>query len=66
MQEIDYEKLRTDLLNYFGTGFTILPLAIQMLDKIISASNEELIQIANDNSFKLDNYVMLYKKDYTM
>ena len=55
--DIDLERLRNDLLNYFGSayglGFSIVILDLSRVEK---ASEEELIQIAVQNGFNLENY----------
>lgn len=53
---INYEKLREDLKDYFGTAIKFMPMAIMELSKVESASNEELINIALKNGFDLNNY----------
>lgn len=56
--EIDIERLRKDLIDYFGTSlFVYSPLAIMELSKIERASDEELIQLAQNNNFDLNKYV---------
>ena len=56
--EIDIERLRNDLINYYGTAmFNSSPLAIIELSKIENASSEELIQIAQNNNFNLEKYI---------
>ena len=56
--EIDMERLRNDLINYYGPAmFNSSPLAIIELAKIENASSEELIQIAQNNNFNLENYI---------
>lgn len=55
--EIDIEKLREDLIDYFGTAmFNASPLAIMDLTKVENASPQELIKIAQDNHFDLSEY----------
>ena len=57
---IDIEKLRRDLIDYFGTamasGFGI---AVMDLTRVERASDEELINIALDCGFDLNDYVVL-------
>ena len=53
---IDIERLRQDLINYFGTAMSYFPMAIGDLSKVENASAEELIRIALDNGFDLDDY----------
>ena len=56
--EIDIEILRKDLMNYYGTAIlNSSPLAIIELSKIETASDEELIQIAQNNNIDLNKYI---------
>lgn len=55
--DIDYEKLRSDLMDYFGAAmFSGLPMAIVDLSDVEIVSNNELIQIAKKNGFDLTEY----------
>ena len=56
MNDINYEKLRSDLINYYGTAIAYNPMAIVELSEVKCASNEKLIQIARKNGFSLENY----------
>lgn len=57
-EEIDVERLRKDLLNYYGTAmYNASPLAIIELSKIERASEDELIQIAINNNINLNEYI---------
>lgn len=53
---IDYEKLRNDLIDYFGTAFTLNTLAMVDLFRVQNASDEELVNIAKRNGFDLTKY----------
>ena len=54
---IDTEKLRRDLINYFGTAvFSGMPMALMDLSKAERASEDELINIAVKNGFDLSDY----------
>lgn len=53
---IDYEKLRQDLKDYFGTAIGFMPVAIMDVIRVENASEEELIQIAIQNGFNLSEY----------
>ena len=56
---IDIEKLKEDLIDYFGTAmYNASPLAMIELLKIEKASNQEIIGIALDNNFDLNEYVI--------
>ena len=54
--EIDIEKLRSDLMDYFGTAMGFFPVATMDLIKVQNASDEELINIALKNNFDLNKY----------
>ena len=56
--EIDIEKLRSDLMDYFGTALGFFPVATMDLIKVQNASDEELINIALKNNFDLNKYII--------
>ena len=59
---IDVEKIREDLMDYYGTAmFNASPLAMIELTKIEKATDKEIIQIAIDNKFDLNEYVIYTK-----
>lgn len=63
MLELDYNKLRSDLINYFGTAmYNASPLAMIELNKVENATPEELIKIALENNFDLSDYQLNIKK----
>ena len=53
---IDYERLREDLKDYFGSATVIMPVAIMDVIRVENASEDELVQIARENGFDLSNY----------
>lgn len=54
---LDFEQLRQDLIEYFGTSmFNASPLAIVELTKVQNATSEELIKIAKNNNFDISKY----------
>ena len=61
--EIDFETLRRDLIDYYGTaatnGFTM---AIIEISNIENASNEQLIKIAIQIGLDLDKYNNLNRR----
>lgn len=66
MNEIDYDKLREDLIDYYGTAsYNGFPMAIIELTNVEKASNDELINIALNNNINLNNYkkeeIKIYK-----
>lgn len=57
---IDIEKLRRDLMDYFGTAMASgFGMAVMDLSRVERASDEELINIALDCGFDLNDYVVL-------
>ena len=61
--EINIEKLREDLIDYFGTAmYSASPLAIINLTEVEKASPDKLIQIAKNNNFNLNNYINNQRK----
>ena len=58
LNKINIEKLREDLINYFGTAmYSSSSLAIMDLTEVEKANLDKLIQIANNNNFNLNNYI---------
>lgn len=56
---IDFDLLRNDLLNYFcSLAFTVNMAAVLESDRVKKANNEELIIIAQENNFNLENYLI--------
>ena len=53
---IDYEKLREDLIDYFGSAMVLFPMSIVDVTIVENASNAELLQIAKQNGFDLSDY----------
>ena len=55
---INIDRLREDLMNYFGTSLSYNPVALIELTKVEKASPNELIQIALNNNFDLQKYIV--------
>ena len=62
--EIDIERLRNDLINYFGTATNFFKVAYMDLFEVQNASDELLIKIAIENNFNLNNYQIDNIKKY--
>ena len=61
--EIDFERLRRDLIDYYGTAATNgFPMAIIEINNIENASNEQLIKIAIQIGLDLDKYNNLNRR----
>lgn len=57
--EIDIDRLREDLEDYYGTAmFGASPLAVMDLVEVDSASDEELIKMARKLRIDLDKYIL--------
>lgn len=55
--EIDIEKLRQYLINYYGTAMiNSFPTAMTDLLEVENASNEKVISLALKNSINLNNF----------
>ena len=61
--KIDIERLRQDLINYFGSAMMFQPLAIADLTKVENAGPEELVRMAESIGLDLSNYEV---KGYTL
>ena len=65
IEDLNIDKLREDLLDYYGTAmFNASPLAIIELTKIEKANNEELIEIAINNKFDLNEYKYYQRRKF--
>lgn len=61
-EEVDFDRLREDLIDYFGTATSSFPLAYSELLELFDCSDDELIKISLNNNFNLDDYVNHYNK----
>lgn len=61
----DYERLRKDLVEYFGSALAYNPMAIMDVNKVQNASNKELEEIARKNRVVLSDYIISVKR-YTL
>lgn len=53
---INIEKLRSDLKDYFGTAMMSFPMAVIELSEVENASPERLVKIALDNGIDISKY----------
>ena len=61
--DFDFDSLRNDLEDYFTSAYFIVsPLAIKELSEVEDASEIELIKIAQNNGFNLNNYIKFYRR----
>lgn len=56
-EDIDVERLRDDLIDYFGAATPFFPVATMDLIEVENASLEKLIEIAKRNGFNLNDYI---------
>ena len=54
--EYDFDRLRQDLLDFFGTSMMFNPMAVLNVVDVEKADNEKLLHLAQSNGFDLDNY----------
>ena len=64
MDNIDYERLRNDLLNYFEGAFFVAGFGAAAVDamEVRNASDEELIKLAIKKGFRIEDYIIYKKK----
>ena len=55
---IDIERLRKDLIDYFGSATSIYPVAIMDVIDVEGADYYKLIEIAINNDVDLNKYVI--------
>ena len=56
--EIDFDNLRSDLLDYSGTAaFSVAPLAMADVARVENADEDELIEIVRECRFDLSDAV---------
>lgn len=54
---MDYNKLRRDLMDYYGTAMhSGSPMVMMELMDVESATNSELLKLAKEAGFDLDDY----------
>lgn len=53
---VDFNRLREDLIDYFGSAMEMFPMAMMDISKVDSASEYELICIAKQNGSDLRKY----------
>lgn len=64
MNNIDIDRLRKELIDYYGTAMQQNPVAMIELSIVEKASPERLIYIAINNGFDLNDYI-IEEKGYT-
>ena len=60
-ENIDYESLRKDLIDYFGSAMPLYPIAVMDVVKVECATESELVELAIQNGFDLSNYIQTTK-----
>ena len=58
--EIDYDRLRSDLINYYHGAYFVGGFGAAMMDAmdVERASDEELVELALRNGFKIEDYII--------
>ena len=58
-QKIDIDRLREDILDYYGTAmFNGFPMAVMDLSKVERMSDRELVELAQKNGVDLRKYIV--------
>ena len=56
---IDVNRLRRDLMDYFGTAmFSASPLAVMDLSRVERASDLDVVKMAQENGMDLREYIV--------
>ena len=55
---IDYNRLRADLLNYYGTAMPYFPMVVMEVSEVENASEEELLDMAEKAGFDINDYIL--------
>ena len=56
--ELDIDRLRDDLKDYYGTAmFNASPMAVIDLGKVERASDQEIVDLAQEQGFDLRDYI---------
>lgn len=60
MDEIDYKRLRIDLINFFEGAYFVSGFGAALMDveEVKRSSDEELVKIALNKGFKLEDYTI--------
>lgn len=60
MEEIDYNRLRNDLISFFESAYFAggFGAALMDVEDVKRANDDELIEIAIRNGFKIDKYII--------
>ena len=57
--EIDMDRLRRDMKDYFGTAmFSGFPMAVMDLSRVERMSGRELVELAQKNGVDLGKYIV--------
>lgn len=54
---LDYERLRGDLINYYGTAMQYFPIAVMEVSKVKNASEEGVLDMAEKAGFDINDYI---------
>ena len=57
INDIDFVSLRRDLIDYYGTAVSSSPFAMSDVVNVETASDMELLNIINDTSLDITNYI---------
>lgn len=64
MVDYDFNKLRKDLVSYFGTASNFFPSAQQDIVNVNNGTPEEVLEIAKYNRIDLEKYKIFDEIDY--
>lgn len=56
--DYDFDELRNDLMNYYGSAMQYFPMAVMDLSDVENASEDRLLEMAKDAGFNLEDYFL--------
>ena len=62
IDDIDFDSLRDDLKDYFGTATGVFPIAMADVVNVDTLSDIELLNVINRTNLDITDYI---KKDYS-
>lgn len=56
--DYDFDELRNDLMDYYGSAMQYFPMAVMDLSDVENASEGKLLEMAKDAGFNLEDYLI--------
>lgn len=56
--DYDFDELRNDLMDYYGSAMQYFPMAVMELSDVENASEDKLLEMAKDAGLNLEDYLL--------